>query len=245
MRKDMSKVIVERPRHGHSGGWVKPGRSRVVEDDDGEPLRAPRGARAPVRTKPLKTKSLNENLAPLKRYLGRQVGRPWNKVYADISANLKPRSTVQQHVRDHLDDFVAMRTRMREGKVMASAGFGGERPLEQDYRPFFVHPRTGLLRENPHYRSWYRRHRARRAAQAAARAERMRELDAKTQLHKLKDDVWWEVKLGRAGDGREPDAVLAAGLSALAPDELYGRPGVRAIAKRLLSKADKKRHGLA
>ena len=74
-------------------------------------------------------------------------------------------------------------------------------------------------------------------------AARMRVIDAKTQAHKLKDDVWWEVKLGKVSVS-EPDVVLAARLSALAPDKLYGRHGVRAIAKRVLNKAEKKRYGL-
>jgi hypothetical protein len=246
MRKDMSKVIVERPRLGRAWASEKrPGRSRVVEDDDGAPLRAGRGGRAPNRTKAIKTKGLNENLAPLKRYLGKQVGRPWNKIYSEIAANLKPTSTVQQHVRDHIEDFVAIKTRMRAGAVVVTGSWGGEHALDGDYRPYFVHPRTGLLRANPNYRSWSRRLRERRAAEAAERASRMREVDAKTQLHRLKDGVWWEVQLARAGDGREPDVVLAAALSNLTAEELYGRPGVRARAKRQLSKAEKKKLGLA
>jgi hypothetical protein len=246
MRKDMSKVIVERPRRGRAWASEKrPGRSAIVEDDDGEPLRAGRGGRAPKRTKPLKTKGLNENLAPLRRYLGKQVGRPWNKVFSEISEHLKPTSTVQQHVRDHIDDFVAVQTRMRAGKVVITGKWGGERALEEDYRRHFVHPRTGLLKDNPHYRSWSKRVRDKRAAAAAERDARMRVIDAKTQLHKLKDDVWWEVKLGKLGRGLEPDVVLAARLSDMPPEKLYARPGARAIAKRQLSKADKKRFGLS
>ncbi|MEZ5937349.1 MAG: hypothetical protein R3C52_03930 [Hyphomonadaceae bacterium] len=237
----MSKVIVERPRRGHSGGWDKPGRTRVLLDEDGEPLRA----REPRRTRPVRTKSLNENLAPLRRYLGKQIGRPWNKVYSEISENLKPTSTVQQHVRDHLKDFVAVETRMRADGIVASHVWGGERALQDDYRPFYVHPRTGLLRANPHYRSWTKRLRERRKAEAEARAQRMREIDARTQLHKLKDEVWWEVKLARSGPGNDEDAVLAAGLSELSADELYGRSGVRAVGKRVLSKSEKKKLGLS
>jgi hypothetical protein len=242
MRKDMSKVIVERPRVGHSNKRVRPGRTRPLEDEEGEPLRA----RAPARSKPIKTKYLNENLAPLKRYLAAQVGRPWNKVFSEISANLKPTSTVQQHVRDHVEDFVAVKTRMAAGKVRTAQGkYGrGDIPLEDDWRPFYVHPRTGLLRRNPKPFAFVRDKKARAAARVQERASRMREINAKTQLHKLKDDVWWEVKLGAHGDGHEPDVVLAAGLSELSPETLYGRPNVRAIAKRILSKAEKKKHGL-
>jgi hypothetical protein len=243
MRKDMAKVIVERPRLGRSAAGLRPGRTRAVEDDDGEPIRAPRGARTP-KAKAQKTKSLNENLNPLRRYLQSQTGRPWNKVYSEISENLKPTSTVQQHVRDHLEDFVAIKTRMKAGVVIVAQRYGGERALEEDYHRFYVHPRTGLLRENPHYKSWNARARAKREAAAKALAARMREVDAKTQLHKLKDDVWWEVKLGKIGDGREADVVFAAGLSTLPPAELYGRENTRAIAKRQLNKAEKKKFGL-
>lgn len=241
MRKDMSKVIVERPRLGRSyAASSPPGRSEPLVDDDDEPLRA----RKPKRTKVLRTKGLNENLAPLRRYLAKQVGRPWNKVYAEISENLRPSSTVQQHVRDHVQDFVAFQTRLRSGKVMTTPRWGGERELAEDHRKFYVHPRTGILQKNRHYRSWSRRRTEKLALEAQELAGRMREIDRRTQLHRLKDDIWWEVRLGRLSPNAEPDVVFSAGLSELAPEVLYGRQGVRAIAKRQLSKADKKRFGL-
>ena len=243
MRKDMSKVIVERPRRGRGRVGLKPGRSRVLADDEGEPLRA-KGGREPVKTKGIKTKSLNENLNPLKRYLAANVGRPWNKVYSDISEHLKPTSTVQQHVRDHVEDFVATKTRMRAGEVVVTPRWGGERALREDFSLYFVHPRTGLLKANPHYRRWNRRAREQRAAEDAARAKRMRVIDAKTQVH-LFDDVWWEVKLAKIGDGREPDVVRTAKLSQMAPEKLYGVYGMRAAEKRILSKAEKKKLGLS
>jgi len=245
MRKDMSKVIVERPRLGRAAAGLRPGRTRAVTDDDGEPLRTSKGPAREPRGRARKTKLLNETLNPLKRYLASNVERPWNKVYSEISANLKATSTVQQHVRDHLEDFVAVKTRMKAGVVMVSGRFGGESPLTDAHHRFYVHPRTGILRANPNYRRWNARYRAARAAAEKARAERMRIVDAKTQLHRLKDDVWWEVKLGKIGDGREPDVVFSAGLSPLTPVELYGRENTRAVAKRQLNKAEKKKLGLS
>jgi len=244
MRKDMSKVIVERPRLGRSRAGLRPGRSAALVDDDGEPIRAQRPARAPKKDRPDRTKALNENLAPLRRFIGRQVGRPWDKVYSEIAENLKVTSTVQQHVRDHLEDFVALGGRMKNGEVLLPGRFGGDRTLVQDYRRFYVHPRTGLLKENPHYRKYSATYRAKQLAAEKERAARMRVIDAKTQLHKLKDGIWWEVKLGKIGDGREADVVLAAGLSSLDAHTLYGRENARAIAKRQLNKAEKKKHGL-
>src|SRR5262245_12272313 len=138
MRKDMSKVIVERPRVGRAWAGLKPGRTRVVADDDGEPLRTSKGAAREPKGRERRTKALNENLNPLRRYLAAQVGRPWNTVYAEISQHLKPSSTVQQHVRDHLDDFVAVKTRMKGGKVVITPRYGGERAIDEDWCYFYV-----------------------------------------------------------------------------------------------------------
>jgi len=254
MRKDMAKVIVERPRIGHSKRWVKPGRTRPLVDDEGNPLRA--SAREPKKATP-KTKALNENLSPLRRYLEANVGRPWNKVYSELSENLRVTSAVQQHVRDHVEDFVAIKTRMRSGEIVVTGRWGRETALPESYQPLYVHPRTGLLRENGHWRKWGARRKAEAKRRDAERALRMREVSPTTQLHLFKD-VWWEVTLakvkvhrktdatGRVTTFRAPfvDVVARAGLSSLAPEELYARPGVYASAKRQLPKAELKRLGL-
>jgi hypothetical protein len=244
MRKDMSKVIVERPRLGRSATGKRPGRTRVVVDDDGEPLRAARGGRAPKSDKLQKTKNLNENLNPLKRYLASNVGRPWRKVYSEISKHLKPTSTVQQHVRDHLDDFVATKTRTEKGLIWAGTRWGRPMPLSQTNHLYYVHPRTGLLRKNEQRVTWKQAERNFKKLEAAALAKRMRVIDAKTQLH-LFDGAWWEVKLASIPLGAlYVDVVRRAKLSSLRGAELYGRAGVYARDKRQLSKAEIKRFKL-
>lgn len=239
MRKDMSKVIVERPRTGRSRAGLRPGRTRTLVDDDGEPIKA-KGAREPTKRQQ-KDKGLNETLNPLKRYLASNIGRPWDKVYSEISEHLKPTSTVQQHVRDHLQDFVATKTRMKAGKVMVTSRFGGERALEDHHSLYYVHPRTGLLRKNEHYQRWGAKWRAARLKAEADLAKRMRVVDDKTQLH-LFDDVWWEVKLAKTPPaGPYTDVVYRAKLSMLNAEKLYGRYGVHARDKRQLSKAEIKK----
>lgn len=243
MRKDMAKVIVERPRMGRSAAGKRPGRTRTLVDDDGEPIRA-KGAREPA-SRTQKTKFLNETLNPLKRYLASSVGRPWDKVYSEISAHLKPTSTVQQHVRDHLQDFVATKTRMKGGVVVVTPRFGGERPLSEDASLYYVHPRTGLLRRNAHRQNWTERYRKARLAAEAELAARMRVIDAKTQLHLLNDGAWWEVKLAKIPLQQDfVDVVHRAKLSALPLSKLYGREGVYARDKRQLGKAEVKKLAL-
>lgn len=253
MRKDMSKVIVERPRTGRAVAGMRPGRTRSLVDYDGEPIKA-KGAREP-RGREQKTKHLNETLNPLKRYLASNVGRPWNKVYSEISEHLKPTSTVQQHVRDHLEDFVAIKTRMKAGKVVvSSARFGGERPLEDDRSLYYVHPRTGLLRKNEHRVGRTTLARELRKTKQSALDARMRVIDAKTQVHLFGDD-WFEVKLTKMGiqklvdkHGRMSylvtpytDVVHSAKLTKLSLSDLYGRQGVYAVSKRQLNKTEIKR----
>jgi hypothetical protein len=254
MRKDMSKVIVERPRRGLSRAKAaKPGRSRMLVDDDGDPIRA-KGAKEPQGRKQ-KTKWLNENLNPLKRYLASQVGRPWRKVYSEISEHLKPSSTVQQHVRDHLTDFVAIKTRTEKGVIWADTRWGRPMPLSHTSHLYYVHPRTGLLLKNEHRVTFQQARRRAKQREEAERAKRMRVIDATKQVHLFGDD-WWEVKLAKVKryEKRDPhlggyytaqdrytDVVHSAKLSTMAAEKLYGRQDVYACAKRQLSKAEIKR----
>jgi hypothetical protein len=248
MRKDMAKVIVERPRLG--GGRSKPGRSRIVLDDDG----APTAAREPAR-KPQRTKGLNENLAPLRRFLESSAGRPWSKVRSEISEHLRPSSTVQQHVIDHIKDFVAVDTRMVDGEVCMTRRFGGEfTPLSKTSIGLYVHPKTGLLLEN----------KKRVLRKRPPQVDRRRDLGPFRQAHLFGDGAWWDVVLeadptrvvptkgprGAPPAKRKvftgepvPDAVHEAGLSAMPLAKLYGRAGVHAVSARRFTRAERKKLG--
>jgi len=37
-----------------------------------------------------------------------QLGRPWNKVFSEICAGIDRRNTVQQHIHQHIRDFIAI-----------------------------------------------------------------------------------------------------------------------------------------
>jgi len=133
MREDMSKVIVERPRHKP---WRISGRKPRSGDESELPAFS---GMTRCHQERHGYKTLNENLAPLKRYLFKQVGRPWNKVYAEISEHLRADNPVQQHVRDHLKDFVAVKPRRDIddwSRRWARAPW---------WQPLYVHPDTGLL----------------------------------------------------------------------------------------------------
>ncbi len=180
MREDMSRVIVERPRIIDS--MSRKGRSRSLED-----LPTHQGMRRSQRERG-GYKMLNENLAPLRRFLERHVGRPWNKVYSEIAERLRVDSTVQQHVRDHLRDFVA--TRPRRG-ISVWYRRCGEFLWHQ---PLYVDPRDGILKRTdrlPEARA-RRRREAERARQKAP-LDRVK-LSLDHELRRI-DGIWYEVTL--------------------------------------------------
>ncbi|MDZ4761156.1 MAG: hypothetical protein SGJ21_08810 [Alphaproteobacteria bacterium] len=251
MRKDMSKVIVERPRTG--GGPQRKGRTVALDsDNDTGPLRQ----RVVVR-KPQRTKQLNENLAPLRRFLQSSVGRSWNKVHSELSDNIRPTSTVQQHVLDHVAEFVATNAFMQDGEVFVTLDrFGGEpTPVKASWALFYVHPKTGRLMKN-------RDQRSPPPAKVVKRdrpEDRRRDLGALRQAHLFGDGAWWDIVLEANPVRREKtrdsekrvstrkvalsfeDVVLAKGFSDMTAQKLYGRGDVHAVSARRLTKAERKK----
>ena len=91
--------------------------------------------------------------SPPCRYLAGQVGRPWAKVHADICRHLDRDNPVQDHVRDHLEDFVAIDV-MVQGNNLVHAG--GYRVGQKLYSLFYVCPSSGLLKKTRRPKSPYR-----------------------------------------------------------------------------------------
>ena len=144
MRSDMAKVIVERPRHGprqkYAKGYKKAWQKLAQEDwPNREGIYAHKGH----------TKYFSEHLGPLRRFLEKQVGRPWDKVFAEICQHIRVDSAMQSHVRDHVFDFVEIHVTEIDGVVCHGSGWHIGRPLESGGRwmQFYACPRTGILRK--------------------------------------------------------------------------------------------------
>ncbi len=145
MRSDMAKIIVERPRIGSRMRGKGKGyqRSQQRFDRDEQPKRE-----AIKRLHWSHSKSLNENLAPLRRFLFKQAGRVWNSVFAEICEHISRDSAVQDHVRDHVNDFVAVRVFVVDGELHEIRHWGGLAPLAcYPGRPrLYVCPESGVLK---------------------------------------------------------------------------------------------------
>src|SRR5207248_1577311 len=106
------------------------------------------GVRRPHRER----KWFGEHLGPLRRWLRSQVGRPWNQVYSEVCAVIKPDSVVRNHIKFHLLQFVQRQTFFRDGCIWCyTTGWrGNELPVKEaasHWSSFYVHPRAGLLCE--------------------------------------------------------------------------------------------------
>jgi len=246
MRDDMHEVIIERPRWGsrmrHARRLRRADPKRTsLHDPESLPFHKGMGRAAEeTRTR----KEFTDLLGPLKRYLARQVNRPWDKVWSEICKNLKAENPAQRHVRLHVHDFVAVNTCVRDGAVWVTDRWGRADPLTAGYPELYVDPRTGILRLNKHHRRYSTRCKEAAAAAARDRAHRMRELAPFLQAHRLKDQ-WWEVTLASVPAGYywhdgppAHDVVIGAGLTHLRAHELYGRRGVYAVKRRQLKSAE-------
>jgi hypothetical protein len=145
------------------------------------------------------TKSLNENLAPLRRYLARQVGRPWSKVYSEISENLRVTNAVQQHVRDHLKDFVAIKvSRDKTGEPINISSWW------RSY-DFYVDRRDGILKrakaDTDKARKRAKEQRQQRLALARSKVDKIK-VGPGSDLRRVKG-IWFAVTYSMTAEGKE------------------------------------------
>jgi hypothetical protein len=256
MREDMFKVIVERPRR-RSTKRVEASVIRLRDDLDGP-------ARLGMRVG-YDYRELNENLVPLRRYLEAQVGRPWNKVFGEIRERIDRRNTVQQHVHQHVRDFIAVDVARRDGKLVNLSRPYSWAPWTI-YQELYVDPDTGLVRRNKDAGEWCRTYKARLESEQAETRARRRVLGPDTQLL-LVSGLWFRVVVGKLPEavvthaivkGRRVrqlraesryDVVLRKLVSRERNDEermfLYGAGHFFAMSKRQLSRREIKSHGLS
>ena len=120
MRGDMHRVIITRPRK--LGSIARKGRSRPLDE-----LPTREGVLRAARQRG-GDKSFSDHLQPLRRFLEKQVGRPWNKVFSEVTAGRSLDSTIHHHLLTHLREFVAVKPRRR---IISCGGFGrpNQRPV--------------------------------------------------------------------------------------------------------------------
>ena len=152
MRSDMAKVVTEAPRRGHanpSRKWGRRLRKDEYELDDHGPGRASSARRRQYDD----PKDFSDVLGPLRRYLHKQIGRPWDKIWSEITQTLDSRSLTGQHIFDHIRWEVELGAwKGDDGRVYRKRQWGTVEPVNGLY----VHPVTRLLRYAPEGRFRFR-----------------------------------------------------------------------------------------
>lgn len=202
MRVDMAKLLMERPRYGHSNG---PRTSRMARRGDRLELGRDSGESTVFDNKSSMTrhlggpkrarKELSENLQPLVRFLRSRLGRSWDEVYGEIMSRLNLTNTVQYHVYQHLCELglVYIKTYIEGGVVMAATSRGPEAIGRHGGRDFYIDPVSRLLCVTDCQRpttteGWQDQLRANRCIEPATPT---------IQFHRI-GGVWYELTLRRA-----------------------------------------------
>ncbi|HEY9436050.1 MAG TPA: hypothetical protein VI260_31710 [Blastocatellia bacterium] len=144
MREDMSKVVIERPRWGH-GLPSRKTRLRIRRYDpdkeyDDLPSRVSGSRSKYIRSREIK--DFSDLIGPLRRFLRKNVGRPWNLVYSEMKEILDDRTVTGRHVFEHVEWEVETHALIGDDGELYKLEYG------RRYQPiyeFYVDPRTGLL----------------------------------------------------------------------------------------------------
>jgi hypothetical protein len=130
MRADMKNVIIDT---GRRGGYPRSRHRRDLTSEHRPPLLQ---ERMRIVTD---GKAQGDRLAPLRRFLRAQVGRPWAKVWSEICDQADARTVLGFHLRAHVKFYVDL------GCTVDEHGVVWHSP-EHYHQPFWVDPRNGLLR---------------------------------------------------------------------------------------------------
>lgn len=243
----MHKVVVERPR------W-NPGPGKPLRPANLDPDLLPRceGMRRPH----TRRKAFTDLLGPLRRWLRAQVGRPWDDVYSEACAVIKPDSVVRAHIKTHLLEFVQRHTFLRDERVWCYGRSwffapGIEGPVEEAssrWTPFYVHPVSRLLCEVPLASRRKRRHAWSELRSGFAPEQRwLGDTRALLRLNGLWFDCTMEAFPPYFNRGDEPvrqDVALKRPLNRSQAYDCYGRYAF-CVAKRQLATKQLRQHGLA
>lgn len=192
MRDDFAKVLVERPRRGSSRSF---GEQRHRKDfKDSEMYFGGRESMKKRYDSWSDRKSFNEHLNPLKGWLRSVVGKQWDKSYSELRAKFDARSTINQHILEHLWDYVETHAFVEAGKTMCHVRYmyGADSrvvPIKQCHKDYYVCPKDGTLKiVNKIPKRAVRN--AREIARAEAEAKIFRAVNDHQHLHFV-DGVWF------------------------------------------------------
>lgn len=149
-RKDLSTVVVERPRGGQDGNINNRAHRRTARSKKNfEDLPSKESIHAPHKhgkwADERKVDRKDDFLSPIKGFLRKSVGRPWDKVWSELRSMLNGHTTMHQHVLDHVTRYVEVKPMFIQGRVCSAFSYSGQVPYELSNGDYYVSPH-GILR---------------------------------------------------------------------------------------------------
>lgn len=197
MRSDFNKQLTERQRIGHE---MKFGDIRNAKGNgfDEEAIGGKESIHTRRRHARGRRKSFNEHLNPLKSFLRTNEGRPWDKVYSDICSTFDKRKVINNHILEHLFDYVKLEVYIIDGKPhelnkfrYSSREYDEIEARSHHYPVYYVDPRDGILKA-PKPGKTKRECEAERAREIKADQDKTyRRIDEDNHLF-FNDGVWWQ-----------------------------------------------------
>jgi hypothetical protein len=163
MRKDISKLICEKPRSRSKDSYkterhTKENTQRLgfnswpFDGESASPFPFKEGIKKKFGKK-FAYKGLNDSLGAVEGFLRKSVGRKWAEVYSELSKNIPKTKYLNQHVWEHIMQDVETHAAFVDGRVCVSDEVKRKYvPIEEYYkwgwrdRPqYYVHPVSNIL----------------------------------------------------------------------------------------------------
>lgn len=210
MRKDLNKQLCERERYFSDDHYSNYRHAKTFKQDDycvdasNDEQFDSRETIAGGRRESMKaryrtgwmSKQFNENLNPLWGIVRKNVGRKWDDVYSELCEVFDKRSVINQHILDHLFQYVETKAFIAaDGRLWSPGGWGKPVPLSSSRYDYYVDPLTGILRSTNHptYRQGERERVLKRKQE---QLKTCRVINDTTELHCI-ENVWYEITFER------------------------------------------------
>jgi hypothetical protein len=199
MRSDLNKQLCEHERSGSENSFRQRRRDRTFQyqDPDGEDARFHESMTLRYTND---RKSFNENLSPLKGQVRKAIGRPWNKFYSEFCQVFDKRSVINQHILQHLEDFVCTKVYVGRDNELWVKRYGSPELLDGSSIEIYVDPRDGIIKKNRGYKPYRSYNREALLKREAEERLELRRLDDNNVL-RLIDGTWFHFELRDAPYG--------------------------------------------
>lgn len=204
MRKDLQKLLCEQERHGSDRSYKEVRRKRDFSIDVNE-FSAGRESMTKRYMIVGNNKEFSENFNPLFGIIRKNVNRPWDKVFSELNKIFDMRNHVNAHIVIHLFDFVERETFIGEdGEVWERNKYGPNRPIKDSGSEYYVHPVTGILLKNVHYKTYGAERRNSKARHEEEKRKLARKIsDTLEYRRRTEDDPWFACTIAPFGPGKK------------------------------------------